>query len=135
MWKYFTSNNTHKYIDVLHDIVEKYINTYQRSLKLKPTDARKQAKYKHINYALDPNVNARKATPPKFHVGDKEPIVRKKGTFEKGFIPNWTEEVFTSTAVKATKPPTYTIEDTQGDPVQGTFYEQELQSSVLEIYP
>ena len=61
-------------------------------------------------------------------------IVRKKGTFEKGFTPNWTEEVFTITAVKATKPPTYTIEDTLGELFQGTFYEQELQSSVQEIY-
>ena len=59
-------------------------------------------------------------------------IVRKNGTFEKGFTPNWTEEVFTITAVKATKPPTST--DTLGLPVQGTFYEQELQSSVQEIY-
>ena len=42
--------------------------------------------------------------------------------------------MFTITAVKATKPPTYAIGDTLGEPVQGTFYEQELQSSVQEIY-
>ena len=44
----------------------------------------------------------RKATLPKFHVGDKVRIARKEGTFEKGFTPNWTKEVFTLTAVKAT---------------------------------
>ena len=49
-----------------------------------------------------------------FHVGDMVRIVRKKGTFEKGFTPNWKEEVFTITTVKATKPPTYTIEDSGG---------------------
>ena len=27
-WKYFTANNTHKYIDVLPSMVEKYNNTY-----------------------------------------------------------------------------------------------------------
>ena len=59
--------------------------------------------------------------------------MRKKGTFERRFTPNWTE-VFTITTVKATKPATYTIEDTRGEPVQGTFYEQELQTSVQEIY-
>ena len=37
-------------------------------------------------------VNARKAIPPTFHVGGKVRIVGKKGTFEKGFTPNWTEE-------------------------------------------
>ena len=61
-------------------------------------------------------------------------ITRKKGTFEKGFTPNWTEEVFTISSVKATKPPTYTTKDTLGEPVQGTFYEQELQWSVQEIF-
>ena len=47
MWKYFTANNTQKYIDVLQSMVEKYSNTYHRSIKLKPTDARKPANYKH----------------------------------------------------------------------------------------
>ena len=42
--------------------------------------------------------------------------------------------MFTISIVKATKPPTYTIEDTLGEPVQGTFYEQELQLSVQEIF-
>ena len=36
MWKYFTSNNTQKYIDVLSSMVEKYKNTYHRSIKLTP---------------------------------------------------------------------------------------------------
>ena len=35
--------------------------------------------------------------------------------------------MFTISSVKATKPPTYTIKDTLGEPVQETFYEQELQ--------
>ena len=87
-------------------MVEMNNNTYNRSIKLKPADVRKQANYKHINNALYAKVNARKATLPKFHVGDKVRIVRKEGTFEKGFTPNWTEEVFTITAVKATEPPT-----------------------------
>ena len=60
MWKYFTTNNRHKYIDVLPSMVEKYNNTYHRSIKLKPTDARNPANYKHINNALYAEVNARK---------------------------------------------------------------------------
>ena len=130
-WNRTMKNIMWKYIDVPPGMKEKYNSTYHRSIKLKPTDARKPANYKHIDNA---KVNARKATPPKFHVGDKVRIVRKKGTFEKGFRPNWTKEVFTITTVKATKPPTYTIEDTRGVPVQGSFYEQELQTSVQEIY-
>ena len=111
-------------------MVEKYNNTYHRSIKLTPSDAH----YQHVHNALYAKVNARKATLPKFHVGDKVRITRKKGTFEKGFTPNWTEEVFIISSVKATKPPTYTIKDTLGEPVQGAFYEQELQLSAQEIF-
>ena len=42
--------------------------------------------------------------------------------------------MFTISSVKATKPPTYTIKDTLGEPVQVTFYEEELQFSVQEIF-
>ena len=112
---YFTVNNTQKYIDVLPSMVEKY-NAYYQLIKLTPSDVCNPAKYQHIHNALYAKVNARKATSPKFHVGDKVCITRKKGTFEKGFTPNWTEEVFTISSVKATKPPTYNIKYTLGEP-------------------
>ena len=48
--------------------------------------------------------------------------------------PNWTEELFTISSVKATKPPTYTIEDLRGEPVEGSFYEAELQKSTQEVF-
>ena len=121
MWKYFTANNTQKYIDVLPSIVEEYKNSYHRSIKLTPSDARNLGNYQHVHNALCAKVNARKATSPKFHVGDKVRITRKKGTFQKGFTPNWTEEVFTISSVKSTKPPTYIIKDMLGEPIQGTF--------------
>ena len=99
-----------------------------------PSDACNPANYQHVHNALYAKVNAREATSPKFHVGDKVRITRKKGTFEKGFTPHWTEAVFTISSVKATNPPTYTIKDTLGEPVQGTFYEQELQLSAQEVF-
>ena len=88
MWKYFTANNTQRYIDILTSMVEKYNNTYHRSIKLTPSDARNPEKYQHVHNALYANVNARKATSLKFHVGDKVRITRKKGTLEKEFTPN-----------------------------------------------
>ena len=60
-------------------MVEKYNNTYHRSIKLKPTDARNPANYKHVHNALYAMANARKATLPyKFHVGDKVRTVHLK---------------------------------------------------------
>ena len=94
-------------------------STYHRSIKLTPSDARNPSNYQHVYNALYGNV--RKSTSPKFHVGDKLPITRKKGTFEKGFTPNWTEELFTISSVKATNLTTYTIKEGLGELVRGRF--------------
>ena len=119
MWKYFTANSTQKYIVVLPSMVDKYNSTYHRSIKLTPSDTRNPSNYQHVYNALYGNVR-------KFHVGDKVRITRKKGTFEEGFTPNWTEELFTISSVKATNSTTYTIKDQLGEPVRGSFYEQLL---------
>ena len=85
MWKYFTANDTQKYIDVLPSMVEKHNNTYHRSIKLTPSNARNPASYHNALYT---KVNARKATSPKFHVGAKVRITTKKGTLVTGLTPN-----------------------------------------------
>ena len=99
-----------------------------------PSDARNPANYQRVYNALYAKVNARKTTSTKFHVGDKVRIPRKKGTFENGFTPNWTEEVFTISSVKAIKLRTYTTKDTLDEPLQGTVYEQELQMRAQVIF-
>jgi len=58
----------------------------------------------------------------------------KKGLFEKGFTPNWTEDVFTISKVQRTDPITYKITDYNDEEVQGTFYEQELQKTSQEVF-
>ena len=56
-------------------------------------------------------------------------ITKKKTTFEKGYTTNWTEEIFSVVKVQPTIPFTYKIQDTHGDEIQGTFYEEELQKT------
>ena len=133
MWKYFTANNTHKYIDILPELVEKYNKTYHRSIKTTPIKASKPNNFNHVFKALYGNMKQLERK-PKFKVGDRVRITKKKKTFEKGFTTNWSEELFIITKVKITKPPTYEIEDLNGKPIQGTFYEQELQKSKQSSY-
>ena len=135
MWKYFTANNTNIYIDVLADIINKYNNTYHRSIKCTPIAARKASNHQHVYEALfGEDYNNVTVKHIKFKIGDRVRIIRKKGTFEKGFTPNWTEEVFTVDNVKSTQPVTYSLADAKGEKIQGTFYEQELQKTSQEIY-
>ena len=55
-------------------------------------------------------------------------------TFEKGYTPRWTEEVFTIDEVLRTDPPTYKITDYNDERIQGSFYEPELQKTSQDIY-
>ena len=133
MWKYFTANNTNKYIDELQNMVDKYNTTYHCSMKLTPSDARDPANYKHVFKALYGKLRP-PPSPAKFPVGEKVRISRKKDTFEKGFTPNWTEEVFQVSLVKHTNPITYSLEDLRGELVKGSFYEQKLQATDQQIF-
>ena len=63
----------------------------------------------------------------KFKVGDKVRISKKKGTFEKGYLPNWTEEVFSIAQRLRRIPPVYRLREYDGTMMEETFYERELQ--------
>ena len=54
---------------------------------------------------------------PKVKIGDRVRILKKKKTFEKGFTPNWTEELFIVSAARLTKPITYIIKDLKGETI------------------
>ncbi|XP_047135794.1 uncharacterized protein LOC124812787 [Hydra vulgaris] len=71
---------------------------------------------------------------PKFSIGDKVRITKKKGAFEKRYTPRWIKEVFTISQTQFTNPPTYKIADHNNEEMQGTFYEQELQKTNQEIF-
>ena len=87
------------YIDKLDDLVNKYNNIYHKIIKMKPADV-KPRKYidssKEINYQ-----------DPKFKFGDTVRISKYKNILAKGYVSNWSEEVFVIKKVKSTVPWTY----------------------------
>ena len=64
---------------------------------------------------------------PKFKVGDHVRISKYKNVFAKGYMPNWSGEVFVVSKIKNTVPWTYIINDVNGEEIIRTFYEKELQ--------
>ena len=66
---------------------------------------------------------------PKFKVGDYVRISKCKNIFVKGYMPNWSEEVFFISKIKSTVPWTYVINDLNGGEIIGTFCETELQKT------
>ena len=54
--------------------------------------------------------------------------------FEKDYTQSWTEEVFRSSKIHLTIPVTYKITDYNGEEIQGSFYEQELQKTSQKTF-
>ena len=134
MFKYFSANNTRKYIGVLDEMVRQYNNTKHSSIKMTPVEASEKKNENKVWLNLYDDRIYDQEIKPKFRVGDKVRITKKKGLFEKGYTPRWTEEVFTVSAIQYTDPTTYKIADLNGEEIQGTFYEEELQKSSQEIF-
>ena len=118
IYKYMTLISKNVYINKLDDIVNEYNNTYHTTIKMKPIDVKDNA---YIN--TDKEINYKD---PKFKVGDRVRISKYKNIFAKGYMPNWSEEVFVIKKIKNTVPRTYVINDLNGEEIIGTFYEKEL---------
>jgi len=124
MWRYFTHASTTRYIDVLDQFVDSYNNTFHRSIKMSPTQ---------VNAQNEDDVRRRLYSPKKlplkwkYKVGDTVRIKQSRRTFKKGYLPSWTEEIFTIKSLYPSDPPTYILQDYLGEGIKGKFYEEELQ--------
>ena len=133
IYKYITSISKNAHVDKLDDTVNKYNNTYHRTIKMKPVDVKPNV---YTNSSKEINHKA-----PKFKIGDIVTISKYKNIFAKGYVPNWSEEVFVITKVKYTVPWTVlVISYLKSEEIVGTFYEKELQKkkknscSYIEIF-
>ena len=134
MWKYFTTNSMSVYINVLPGLVREYNNTRHSSIKMTPVKASKIENEIRVWRNLYPKHLEIRDIKPKFSIGDKVRISKKKKTFEKGYTTRWTEEIFTIVEVKHTLPVTYKIADLNGEEILGTFYEPELQKTSQQLF-
>ena len=101
----FSANNNTVYWDKLDKLVDDYNNRKHSSIKMSPTEASKKENEKQV-FAV----------------------------FDKGYTPNWTEEVFVIDKVNSTKPVTYNVVDLLGEKVEGSFYEKELQKAKQQTF-
>jgi len=63
----------------------------------------------------------------KYDVGDKVRISMQRRPFKKGYVGNWSEELFVVGTRLPTSPVTYKLKDLSGDDIKETFYTDELQ--------
>ena len=72
----------------------------------------------------------------KFKLGDPVRLSKSRRTFKKGYLPSWTQEIFTVTKIIPRVPPVYRLRDYADDEVEGVFYSEELQKvrKSVDIY-
>ena len=128
MFKYFSANNRRKYVDVLDLLVDQYNNIIHSSIKMTPKEASRKEIENKVWRNLYPEFGGKTLT-PKFSIGDNVRITKKINLFDKGYTQRWTEEVFKISKLQLTIPVTYKITDYNGEEIQGSFYEQELQKT------
>ena len=129
MWRYFTHHNTRRYVECLPELVKSYNNTFHRTIGMTPIEA---SKTKNENLVLSRLIKGRLPSKHKFKLNDIVRVSRYRGTFDKGYLPNWSEEYYRITEIKDTIPPVYVISDMLDEELRGTFYGDELQKILVD---
>lgn len=131
LWKHFTLTNTHKYIDVLPLIVKSINSSVHRMIGMAPIDVTHK-NYEEVHQRLYPEIDFK----PKFKykIGQLVRIAREKHKLKKGYMANFSDELFKVSKCLPRKPPVYRLKDLKGEDIVGVFYEAELTPALNDVY-
>ena len=122
LYKHMTATGKNVYYDVLDDVVNEYNNTKHNTIKMKPIDVGDNKRV---------YINEHNEKDSRFKVDDRVRISKFKNTFAKGYTPNWSTEIFIINKINDTIPYTYNLKDLNGEEIIDSFYDRELQKSIL----
>ena len=122
LYKHMTATAKNVYYDVLDDVVNEYSNTTHNTIKTKPIDVGDNKRV---------YIDEHNEKDSRCKVGDRIRISKFKNIFAKGYNPNWSKEIFIVDKINDTVPYTYNIKDLNDEEIIGSFYDRELQKSIL----
>ena len=129
--RYLTKSGETKFINVLPLLVESYNNSYHSTIKMAPSEVNGSNSGELWGALYGGKWSEDKS---KLKIGDEVRLSKFLKKFKKGYTPNWTEEVFSITKVLLTDPVTYKVTDGHGETLEGTFYPDEVQKVIPEVY-
>ena len=137
IWRHMRATNSSRYIDVLQDLVNSYNRAWHSGIKSEPINVNKENESKLWWQMYWPKSDFIKQKEPKieflFKVGDRVRISYLRSAFQREYDIKWSGEIF-----KVTKrfvrqgQPIYKIVDWYNNPVEGTFYQKELQKVYIK---
>ena len=103
LYKHVKATGKNVYYDVLDDVVNKCNNTKHSTIKMKPIDVGDNNKRVYIDEHNEKD--------SRFKVGDRVRISKFNNIFAKGYVPNWSSEIFIADKINDTVPYTYILKD------------------------
>ena len=119
-------NGDGNWVIILNDAVVTYNNNIHSTINITPVDASNNPDKVKYTFSFK-NIKS------KLKVGDYVRNADKRNIFSKGYTSNWNRELFKVNEVLKTHPPTYKIEDINGEIIEGKYYEQELLISEFDF--
>ncbi|KAL3109930.1 hypothetical protein niasHT_016546 [Heterodera trifolii] len=130
LYRYFTERNTYKWIDVVQDIVRAINHSPNSSIGMRPAEVN----FKNAEALRQKLHNAAKNVvrrQPRYRVGDRVRIEKYKHVFQKGYLPRFTNELFTVAEVHSEcSPVVYRLRDDHNEIISGWFYANDLCKSL-----
>ena len=120
-------------VNILNDAVVTYNNNIHSTINMTPVDASNNPDKVKYNISETALQNKSTKATPKFKVGDYVRNADQRNIFSKGYTSNWNRELFKVNEVLKTHPPTYKMEDINGEIIEGKYYEQELLKSEFDF--
>lgn len=129
LYRLFTERRTQKWVDVVQKIVEAINRSPNSSIGgMRPMDVTYENAEKLRLFLKNKAINGEGRRRSHFNVGDRVRIEKYKHVFQKGYLPNFTSEIFIVDHVRRVpyQPVTYRIRDQQGEQIHGWFYANDL---------
>lgn len=126
LYRQFSLRGSYKWVDILPELMDEYNRSRHRTIKMAPKDVDSD----NEQQLLDTVYNYKRDITYKKHIfkkGDHVRISKYKNVFAKGYLPNWTAEIFVIKKIQYTDPITYLLADFEGKEIKGGFYKEELQ--------
>jgi hypothetical protein len=136
--RYYTETGKHRYIDVLQDIVTSYNNSIHSAIKMAPIKVTEKTVAQARENLFGPDdmkIENDYHVHFDFRVGSYVRCVVQKSIFDKGYVANWSEDVYIVYFLNPSNPPTYKIKTLDGIEYDKNYYKQELQLVSNDEFP
>ncbi|KAL3086835.1 hypothetical protein niasHT_035961 [Heterodera trifolii] len=131
LYRYFTHRGTQCWTRVIQRIVSSLNESPNSSIfGMRPNEVcfeNAESLRQRIADRAEAERSGRASQHPRFRPGDQVRIERARGAFRKGYLPRFTDEVFTVDRVcTGRRPITYKLRDRDGEPITGLFYANDM---------